>query len=162
MTVTMLVLGIFWGTCGALLSHELGKSFGVIGYITGYILGAFASYLFTWVFLVGRLLFFFPLPVCRQGCCQGYNNYDWPISTIHGWEGWKVYRYRCRCQDEYIRVGKKFLEVLPDKQTRPYKKLVGFRRWTDDRWRSSENGTSAESAATNFVAALLSSNRVLD
>lgn len=132
MTLTMLLLGIFWGTCGALLSYEMGESLGMIGYIVGYVTGAAASYLFTWILTVGRLRFFFPLPVCRRGCCCGYDNYHWPISTIYGWEIWRTYRYRCRCEDEYLRIGKKFLEVLPDEETRPYKRMTSFRCWVDD------------------------------
>ena len=32
----------------------------------------------------------------------------------------------------YIREGKKFMALLPDDTTGPYKKLVGFRKWEED------------------------------
>jgi len=32
----------------------------------------------------------------------------------------------------YIREGRRFMSLLPDDTTRPYKKLVGFRKWEDD------------------------------
>jgi hypothetical protein len=32
----------------------------------------------------------------------------------------------------YIHERKRFMALLPDATTRPYKKLVGFRKWEDD------------------------------
>lgn len=118
--------------CGAMLAGFAEKSFGAVGFIAGFFCGATISYFFTWVILVGRLRLFFPLPLCRQRKCQGYDNYHWPVRTIYGWEGWAIYRYRCNCEDEYIRHGKRFIEVLPDGETLSYKKLHGFREWVDD------------------------------
>jgi hypothetical protein len=134
MTIGMLLLGIICCTCGFVLADLLGKLLGFPGYITGFITGIGTAYFIFWAVLVGRLQIFFPLPLCRHGKCEGYNDYYWKTGTICGWEWWGIYRYRCKCaNDEYIRKGRQFMLVLPDGATVPFRKLYGFRKWKEDK-----------------------------
>jgi len=73
-------------------------------------------------------------------------NYSWDADTIYGKRKWGCYIYRCNCGDHYLRHGKRFMEILPpssaevigewvtvtEANTRSYKKLTGFREWSDD------------------------------
>lgn len=130
----MLLFGMFWFACGGVVAFELGKRFGVVGYVCGVFIGMGCSYLFTWIITVGRLRLFYPLPLCQQGKCKDYDDYDWPVGTVYGREWGGIYRYRCNChKDEYIRKGNKFLIVLSNQTTEPYKKLAGFRAWVEDK-----------------------------
>jgi hypothetical protein len=86
----------------------------------------------TWAIWLGRILFFYPFPFCRRGKCHSIEDYRWYIDAIFGRVGRGVYLYKCKCGDEYIREGKRFMEILPDGTKRPYKKLVSFRKWADD------------------------------
>lgn len=132
MTLGMLFTAIFIGFCGVLSASRLYILWGVFGGILGFVVGSVGAYIFLWVCLVGRLYLFFPLPLCRRGVCCGYEQYDWPIGTVCGWGWWGIYYYRCNCGDKYIRKGKRFMIVLPDNKTVPFKRLVKFRRWVDD------------------------------
>ena len=98
-----------------------------------------------WAFQLGRLRLFYPFPVCRRGKCRTYKDYTWDARTIYGRVGWRCYVYRCNCGDHYFRRGKRFMELVPpddleasgdvaitEEITRPYMRLVGFRRWSYD------------------------------
>ena len=122
----------FWIFCGTELAIFLGKSWSVLGYTVGFLVGSIGAFTLTWAILLGHILLFFPFPTCRQGRCNCIADYVWKKGTIYGWEKGGVYRYRCKCKDQYIRHGKKFMEVLPDGTRRSYKKLVGFRKWADE------------------------------
>jgi hypothetical protein len=132
MTVGMLLLGIFWCFSGAIGANFLYGYLGVPGYIFGFVAGVAVGYLVSWLIMVARLLLLFPLPLCRRGKCQGYDQYYWKVGTVHGWEWWGIHRYRCNCENgEYIRKGKRFMIVLSDGELVPFKCLTGFRRWAD-------------------------------
>lgn len=136
-TLGCLFRGIVCTTCGALLAQYAYSYFGPLGGVAGFFCGAIAVYLLIWWLLVGRVLWLYPLPICRRGNCQDYENYKWRLNTILGWEPWGKYRYRCACEgegceEEYVRKGKRFLIVGPNKELRPYKKLIGFRKWGED------------------------------
>jgi hypothetical protein len=101
--------------------------------------------LIIWAFLLGRLLLFVPFPSCRKGKCHGIDDYSWFHGTFFGKCRWGLYWYKCHCGDQYLRRGKKFMEFIPEPKdppspwidirkgtTRPYKKLIGFRKWADD------------------------------
>jgi hypothetical protein len=90
-------------------------------------------FLFVWAVSIGRLLLFFPFPSCCNGKCRDITAYEWRIGYIYGRKEWGVYHYRCRCGDEYIREGKRFLRVLPDGSKEPYMILTGFRKWEKDK-----------------------------
>jgi len=108
--------------------------YGYIGGIIGFLLGLLVSYiLFTVVVWLWRLLFL-TLPSCKRGQCKSYKDYIWPKGTFFGRTRWGVYHCKCNCGDYYVRDGKRFMEVVsfPDGPLRPYKKLIGFRKWTDD------------------------------
>jgi len=133
-TLGCLFTGTFCVTCGGLLARYAYMHFGPLGYVAGFFCGAIASYLIIWWFLIGRVLWLYPLPLCRHGRCQGYENYLWQYPRILGWEWWGKYRYRCSCEeyDEYVRKGRQFMIVGPNKELLPYKKLIGFRKWGED------------------------------
>ena len=133
LTLPRLLISTFWAFCGALLWVALREPWGRLGESLYGILGFTAGVLITRVCLIGRLRLFFPLPLCRQGKCYRLGqDYVWRLGTLFGYEGKGIYLYKCRCGDMYIREGKRFTVLLPDDTTRPYKKLVGFRKWEDD------------------------------
>ena len=101
--------------------------------------------LITWTVLLSRLLLFFPFPMCQKGKCHSIDDYSWSMGSYFGKMRWGVYWYKCQCGDEYLRRGKRFMKFIPEVvvppspwfninkgTTRPYKKLVGFRKWADD------------------------------
>lgn len=102
------------------------------GYLVGFPLGFFAAIFVTWAALIGRIALLYPFPLCRMGQCQGFGQYVWMRGTIYGYEGSGTYRYRCKCGDEYVRRGRKFMYVPIDGSEVPYKKVVGFQKWADD------------------------------
>jgi hypothetical protein len=133
LTLPRLLIVIFWSDGGAFLWSTLRKPLGQPGVWAFGILGFVVGLIITRAVLVGRLRLFFPLPLCRQGKCYRFGqDYVWRLGTLFGYETKGIYLYRCRCGDTYIREGKRFMALLPDDTTRPYKKLVGFRKWEDD------------------------------
>lgn len=117
---------------GNLLGKHFGSVYGTAGRWVADIVSAIAVLILVWLILLGRILLFFPFPTCRKGKCHSIGDYVWYVGSIYGRVRWGVYHYRCRCGDEYIRKGRKFMEVLPDGTKRSYKQLVGFRKWADD------------------------------
>lgn len=121
-----------WIASGVALGTFVGKKWGAIGYISGFALGTYGAFCLTWLVLVTRNVLLRPFPVCRQGKCRTFREYVWKRGSIYGWEKGGIFRYRCRCGDEYLRVGKRFLQVLDDGATRPYKKYQRGGKWVDD------------------------------
>lgn len=128
----------------------LGQPLGPAGwYVLLFPSGMIVS-LLLWAFLLGRIRFFFPFPTCRRGVCRTMANYSWDAGTIYGKRKWGCYIYQCACGDSYLRYGKRFMKILPpssdledsevsegwvtitEANTRPYKRLTGFRSWSDD------------------------------
>jgi hypothetical protein len=127
-----------------LLGSFLKTSFGISPWI-GVPVAFMCLCFLAWAVLLGRLLLFVPFPTCRKGKCHGIDDYSWFHGTFFGKCKWGVYWYSCRCGDKYLRRGKRFMEFIPEVvvppspwvniskgTTRPYKKLVGFRKWADD------------------------------
>jgi hypothetical protein len=140
LTLPRLLIAVFWSDCGALLWFALRKPLGRPGIWVFGILGFVAGVIITRAVLIGRLRLFFPFPLCRQGKCYRFGqDYVWRLGTLFGYEVKGIYLYRCRCGDMYLREGKRFMALLPDDTTRPYKKLVGFRKWEDDSVLLSDN-----------------------
>jgi hypothetical protein len=133
LTLPRFLVATSWFLCGALFWVALKRPWGVPGFYVAAIVGGIVGMFLTWAVLWGRLLLLFPLPLCRQGKCRSIGrDYVWRLGTIYGFEGEGVYRYKCACGDQYVRQGKKFMELLGNGTTRPYKRLVGFRHWADD------------------------------
>jgi len=133
LTVPRLLIAMFWALCGGLLWLAFRTPWGNPGYYVFALVGFIAGLIITRAFLVGRLRLFFPFPLCQQGKCYRFGqDYIWRVGTLFGYETKGIYLYRCRCGDMYIRAGKRFMALLPDDTARPYKKLVGFRKWEDD------------------------------
>ena len=124
-----LAIGVIFGR---LLGNQLENLCGLAGCWAGYIIGFMAVLIIIWLAFLGHISLFPRFTTCRKQKCHRIHDYGWPIGAIYGRVGWGVYRFGCRCGDEYICEGKKFLEILPDGTKRPYKKLIGFRKWADD------------------------------
>src|SRR5882762_5454810 len=117
----------------ALTLPAFQKPWGRIGYGVSNLLGIIVGFLITRAILVGRLRLFFPLPLCRRGKCHTLGrDYVWRLGTLFGYETKGNYLHKCACGDMYVRKGTRFMELLPDDTRRPYKRLVGFRKWVDD------------------------------
>jgi hypothetical protein len=132
LSLPKLLVTAFWILCAEAVAINLHRSMGTLGYIVGFAAGFGAAFVLTWGLVVGRILLLFPFPACRQGKCRGFQQFAWKRGTIRGWEGWGVYRYQCRCGDQYIRRGRRFRQILPDGKELPYKRLIGFRTWESD------------------------------
>lgn len=133
LTLPRLLLVTSWSLCGALMWAALQKPWGGLGYGAFNLLGIVVGFLITRAILVGRLRVFFPLPHCRHGKCHTLGgDYVWRLGTLFGYEKRGNYLYKCACGDMYVRQGTRFMELLPDDTRRPYKRLVGFRKWADD------------------------------
>jgi hypothetical protein len=133
LTLPRLLLAMSWPLCGVLIWEGLHEPWGRIGYAAFIVLGFVVGLLATRAFLIGRLWVLFPLPACRRGKCQRLGrDYTWRLGTLFGYETKGHYLYRCACGEMYIRKGKRFTELLPDDTHRPYKRLVGFRKWADE------------------------------
>jgi hypothetical protein len=131
MTVPRLIVTTLWIAAGAILSSVFGRTWGTFGYVLGFLIGACGAFLLTWLIVLSRNLLLKPFPECRNGKCRSYRDYTWRKGTIYGREKGGIFRYRCKCGDEYIREGNRFLQVLSDGTTRPYKKYEG-KKWTND------------------------------
>jgi hypothetical protein len=133
LTLPRLLVGTLWAFCGALLWLGLRKPLGRPGNYIFSLIGFLVGLIITRAVLRARLQLFFPLPLCRQGKCHRLGqDYVWRIGTLFGYETKGIYLYKCKCGDTYIREGKRFMVLLPDDTRRPYKKLLGFRKWVDD------------------------------
>ncbi|MEX2015647.1 MAG: hypothetical protein WD873_03350 [Candidatus Hydrogenedentales bacterium] len=93
--------------------------------------GMILSFFLLWLFFLSRVLLIYPFPECRQGRCRGINDFEWGIGTVYGWEYLHWHFYECSCGDLYVRRGRRFMSAV-EEGPRPYKKLVGFRRWAND------------------------------
>ncbi len=133
LTLPRLLLVTSWALCGALTWLAFQKPWGRIGYGVSNLLGIIVGFLITRAIVVGRLRLFFPLPLCRRGKCHTLGrDYVWRLGTLFGYETKGNYLHKCACGDMYVRKGTRFMELLPDDTRRPYKRLVGFRKWVDD------------------------------
>ena len=132
LTLPRLLVTASWICCGALGALLLKGPWGTIGAVVGFILGISGAFLLTWGFLLGRTLLLFPFPPCRQGRCARYKDFTWKRGTIYGRQSDGTYLYRCKCGDQYLREGRRFVAILSDGTRQPYKKLVAFRTWIDD------------------------------
>jgi hypothetical protein len=117
--------------CGVVLSSLLGRAWGTSGYVLGFLAGVVIAFLLTWLIVLSRNLLLMPFPECRRGKCHTYRDYVWKRGTLYGREKGGIFRYRCKCGDEYVRDGNKFLQGLSDGTTRPYKKYQRG-KWVDD------------------------------
>ena len=132
LTIPRLVWFIYVFSWGAGFAVYLGAHCGVIGHYIGFICGVIFGFFHPILLLWGLFALFYPCPQCRRGKCRHYTDFVWRKWTFFGYEKWRAWRYMCSCGDEHIFDGNRFMEVLPDGTKRPYKKLVGFRKWADD------------------------------
>lgn len=138
LTLPRMLVTTLWMLAGAFLAIQLhrfwivnGFDFGPAAYVVGFVVGFAGAVVLTWAIIRVRVHVFFSYPTCRQGLCSGIECYAWPKGTIYG----RVrggYLYRCKCGEQYIRDGRKFMSVGPEGARMPYKKLIGFHKWADD------------------------------
>jgi hypothetical protein len=121
---------VLWGEVGVLLAFNLGYYFGIANLWVLIPVSLLLVFSLIWAFILCRLLLLFPFPPCQNGKCHDITDYEWPIGLIFGRVKWGVYRYRCRCGDEYIREGRVFYLLQSDGSKKPYMALTGFRKWT--------------------------------
>lgn len=131
-----LLLLILWMMCGLAFAcfFSVTLGWGLYGGIPGFVFGFLLAIPGTGYLLDYPRMVLYPLPPCRKGKCQGYDQYSIRVGSFNGGEGWNSYYYRCQCEDVYVRRGRRFMEVSRDGTTRPYKRLVGFqtRTWITD------------------------------
>jgi hypothetical protein len=134
----LLGIGICLGTGGVITSWILGSAT-VIGplrillYAVGFVIGAGLADLLYYFVAYFRIRYLLPLPVCRSGACSVFErDYTYRIGTLLGWIDPGFYNYKCRCGDEYVRLGRKFMLLEPDGSTQKYKVLRGYSKWVDD------------------------------
>jgi hypothetical protein len=141
--VRFLAIAVLVGTgisLGQRMWEAAGGPLGSVGWGLAAISGVLVTFLLTWLILLGRILVFYPFPTCRRGKCHSIDDYDWSIQRIYGRVmGCRTYHYWCRCGDEYVRKGRRFMEFLYEDSkredrlvTKPYKVLTGFRTWSDE------------------------------
>jgi hypothetical protein len=132
MTVPRLLVTAIWIAGGVVLSSALGRAWGGFGYALGFLAGIVSLFLLTWMVVLSRNLLLMPFPVCRRGKCHSYRDYVWKRGTLYGWEKGGIFRYHCRCGDQYVRNGDRFLEIQSDGTLRPYKRYECGNKWVDD------------------------------
>lgn len=132
LTVPRLIGTSIWIACGVMSSFLLGHVFGAFGYVLGFLVAVVAGFLLTWLVLVTLNVWLNSRPDCRRGKCRTFRDYVWKRGTVYGRERDGTFRYRCRCGDEYVRDGRRLLELLKDGTTRPYKRYKGRGRWVSD------------------------------
>jgi hypothetical protein len=132
MTLPRLIVTAIWIASGVVLGSMLGRTWGTLGNVLGFLAGILIAFLLTWLIVLSRNLLLMPFPECRRGKCRTYRGYVWKRGTLYGREKGGIFRYRCKCGDEYIRDGNRFLQVLSDGTTRSYKKYEGGKKWVDD------------------------------
>lgn len=131
LTLPRLLGTAVWIACGVILSSLLGRAWGIFGYAVGFLAGFSGAFLLTWLILVTLSVLLKPWPECQRGKCRTFRGYVWKRGSIYGWEKGGIFRYRCKCGDEYVRKGDRFLQVLSDGTMHPYKRYERG-KWVDD------------------------------
>ncbi len=124
--VVLLAVGAATGSAGAV-------RFGLTGALVGFAVGVVGTWIIV-VLLVGvgeKLWFMGPLhPPCRNGTCRWREWGDGGDYEIAMPDGDPV--LRCRCGRDYKKVGRRFMERLPDGTLQPYMMHRPFRGWFPD------------------------------
>jgi hypothetical protein len=133
LTMPRLLFVTAFALCGALTWMVFQKPWGRIGYGIFNLLGIVVGLLIAFAILQGRLRLFFPLPLCRRGKCRMLGR-DYVLEAGHPF--WIRNERQLPIQMRvwgYVRSSRDaIMELLPDDTRRPYKRLVGFRKWADD------------------------------
>jgi hypothetical protein len=119
-----------WFAVGAAIGKKINMLLG-INMLFGSVLAFFFILLLLWAISLGWILIFFPFPRCKQNRCRSIEDYTWIMGRIYGYECRKGYYYRCKCNNEYVRKGKRFMHVVDDIE-QPYLILESFRNWKID------------------------------
>jgi hypothetical protein len=131
MKLTRLIGTALWIAVGVAVSSSFGARWGKIGYAGGFLVGALGAFLLTWWGLLTLHVLLKPWPECRRKKCHTFRDYVWKRGSIYGREKGSQYRYRCKCGDEYLRRGRRFLKVSEDGSVHPFK-IYQKGAWMDD------------------------------
>lgn len=93
-----------------------GALVGIVGLIVGIGLWELAQ---TWL-IIGVP----PAPPCRKGCCT-YKEYKRCYAE-------NEVLYVCQTGDQYIREGRRFMQIMPDGTREPYMIWKPLRKWDAD------------------------------
>jgi hypothetical protein len=80
-------------------------------------------------------IIFDSFPVCMGGKCHKRRHFTVAESSRYDSKDRPTdgsIEYVCQCGGQYLRRGKQFMTLASDRQPHPYKKLIGFRKWTND------------------------------
>jgi hypothetical protein len=131
----LLVLAV----AGVLTAIWMGDRFGRAGYVIGLPIGAavmlaiLSGAMLAWIYIQGLLFSGVPgFPVCRNGRCRGGRLTDPGDYTTVWNDDWTVLGFRCRCGDNYRKVGRRFVEVAPDGSFKPYLIWSRVKGWCTD------------------------------
>ena len=128
MTIIELAVLIYVISCGAFTAHWMGKTYGFLYGVLGFILGAALS------IIIPRTLFYLvdkwrPVrPLCRKGICK-WDDYD-----VRGWDedDERITILRCKCDIYYVKLGGRLMEILDDGSIKPFMKHSLLGRWKPD------------------------------
>lgn len=70
-------------------------------------------------------------PVCALGRCDRLG-YRWILQEPFGWEQKNIFRYFCRCRDEYLRSGSRFYRLREGSIIEPFMRLDSDGSWVKD------------------------------
>jgi hypothetical protein len=120
--------------CMALLSMCFLRRWIATVHIADFALGFYVPILW-WGTKILLWIVFSPFPICKNGKCRGMNSFFRDVALSQGKQVEAANQpivYTCRCGDEYVRCGKRFMALDSERTPQPYKRLVGFHRWADD------------------------------
>ena len=70
-------------------------------------------------------------PPCASGRCDR-SSYGWIVEEPFGWEQKNIFRYFCRCRDEYLRFGSRFYRLKDGSIIEPFMSLDSKGIWVRD------------------------------
>jgi hypothetical protein len=120
--------------CTGMLSVCLLRNWKDPIYLLEFALGFYVPVLWFWTMILLSILLD-PFPACRSGNCRGSKDFTVSETCYYSNKNRPVdgsVEYKCKCGDEYVRRGKKFMALDPERRPNPYKKLIGFHKWADD------------------------------
>jgi hypothetical protein len=124
---------LWWAVYGG-IGIALGIKSSQITEIPQWILIIFSNliiFLVLWLINLFWILIVHPLPLCQNGCCRKMTDYTWAWGFVFGKEGWRRYRYWCKCGDQYIRKGSILYYVTANGNYQPYMKRIGYHKWIE-------------------------------
>lgn len=124
MIIGLVSLTAVWGASGSI-------ALAALAFVVGLVTGPAALLAIVWIY--DRVC---PEhPSCTRGRCRGWQyNCVKVIGTkyVDPTRAPRAALLRCRCNDEYVRVGERLLLVGDDGNWHPFARRIGVRRWAAD------------------------------